>query len=112
MTELAAAIACFILKTLPGNDRHISSYQDFTEEVIQTRFERVPGVALSEIYGGREKELRITFDPYRAASLGVELPKVVDLVGAKDVSGGFTNVGKRQYTVRFTGSYGLDDIRI
>ncbi|MCK5364937.1 MAG: efflux RND transporter permease subunit, partial [Gammaproteobacteria bacterium] len=37
------AIAWFILKTTNGNTRDIQSYQDYVEEVVQTRFERVPG---------------------------------------------------------------------
>ena len=74
-------IAWFIVKPTEGNDRPIASYQDYVEEVVQSRFERIPGVAMSEVRGGRENELRITFDPYKAASLGIELPKVVQLVG-------------------------------
>ena len=105
------AIAWFILKTLPGNERDIASYQDFIEEVVQTRFERVPGVALSEVRGGREQEIRITFDPYKAASLDVQLPKVVQLADSDDVTGGFAEVGKRRYTLRFTGSYDLHTLK-
>ncbi len=103
-------IAWFILKPAPGNDRLIDTYQDYVEEVIQTRFERVPGVAMSEVRGGREQEVRITFDPYKAANLGVELPKVIQLAGAKDASAGFADVGKRRYTIRYTGAYKLDDL--
>ncbi|MDH3317999.1 MAG: efflux RND transporter permease subunit, partial [Gammaproteobacteria bacterium] len=50
------AIAWFILKAVDGNSRDIQSYQDYIEEVVQTRFERVSGVALSEVRGGRERE--------------------------------------------------------
>lgn len=103
-------IAWFIIKPIEGNDRPIASYQDYIEEVVQSRFERVPGVAMSEVRGGRENELRITFDPYKAASLGIELPDVVQLVGAEDVSAGFADVGKRRYTVRYTGAYGAEDL--
>ena len=100
------AIAWFILKPMQGNSRDIQSYQDFVEEVIQTRFERVPGVARSEVRGGREQEVRITFDPFRAALLGIELPEAARLSGGnEDVSGGEANVGKRRYTVRFTGAF-------
>ncbi len=100
------AIAWFILKPVDGNGRDIQSYQDYVEEVVQTRFERVPGVALSEVRGGREREVRITFDPYRAASLGVELPQAATLAGRnEDVSAGEANVGKRRFTLRFTGAF-------
>lgn len=108
----ARAIAWFIVKPGEGNTRDISSYNDFLEEVVQTRFERIPGVAQSEVRGGREKEVRIIFDPYKAASLGVELPKVAMLAGsAKDISAGFTEVGKRRYTVRFSGAYSVDELK-
>lgn len=99
-------IAWFIIKTEPGNERDITSYQDYIEEVVQTRFERVPGVALSEVRGGREREIRITFDPYKAANLGIQLPVVARLAGGnEDVSAGSVNVGKRRYTIRFTGAF-------
>ncbi|MDX1519844.1 MAG: efflux RND transporter permease subunit, partial [Gammaproteobacteria bacterium] len=107
----ARAIAWFIIKTKPGNDRDIASYQDFVREVVQTRFERVPGVARSEIYGGREREIRITFDPYRVASLGIELPEVITLAGtSNDVSAGFADVGKREYSLRYTGKYSIAEL--
>jgi multidrug efflux pump subunit AcrB len=100
------AIAWFILKAVNGNSRDIQSYQDYVEEVIQTRFERVSGVARSEVRGGREREVRITFDPYKAASLGIQLPAAAKLAGRnEDVSAGEANVGKRRYTVRFTGAF-------
>jgi len=107
----ARAIAWFIIKTGPDNDRDIASYQDFVREVVQTRFERVPGVARSEIYGGREREIRITYDPYRVASLGIQLPEVIALAGtSKDVSAGFADVGKREYSLRYTGKYNIEDL--
>ncbi len=99
-------VAWFIIKALPGNTRDIQSYLDYVEEVVQTRFERVRGVALSEVRGGRKREVRITFDPYKAASLGVEFPLAARLAGGNDnVSAGTVDVGKRRYTVRFTGAF-------
>ncbi len=107
----ARAIAWFIIKTGPGNEQDIAAYQDFIREVVQTRFERVPGVAKSEIYGGREREIRITYDPYRVASLGIQLPEVITLAGtSKDVSAGFADVGKREYSLRYTGKYKIDEL--
>jgi multidrug efflux pump subunit AcrB len=80
--------------------------------VVQTRFERVPGVALSEVRGGREREVRITFNPYKAASLGVQLPVAMALAGSgKDISAGDTFVGKRRYTIRFAGKYSVDELK-
>jgi len=104
------AIAWFIIKTVPDNERDIVSYLDFVEDVVQTRYERVSGVSMSEVRGGRPREVRVTFDPYKAASLGIEIPVVARLAGSsKDVSAGTADVGKRRYTLRFTGSYAVEE---
>jgi hydrophobic/amphiphilic exporter-1 (mainly G- bacteria), HAE1 family len=107
----ARAIAWFIIKTTDDNDQPIESYKDYVEEVVQSRFERITGVARSEVYGGSDKELRITFDPYKVANLGIQLDKVMKLAGtSKDVSGGFSDVGKREYSIRFAGKYAAADL--
>ena len=104
------AAAWFTLRVEPGNPNHIDSYLDFVEEVIQTRFERVNGVATAGMFGGRESEIRITFDPYKAAALDVQLPAVVTLAGNNvDTTGGFTDIGRRQYTVRYAGQYAVSE---
>ena len=75
------------------------------EEVVQSRFERVAGVALSEVRGGNEREVRITVDPYKAAGVGIDLVAAAAIVGNNDdVSGGTSDVGKRQYVIRYTGA--------
>jgi len=98
-------IAWFIIKPNADNTRSIETYRDFVEEVVQTRFERVNGVALSEVRGGNEYEVRISIDPYKAAGLGIDLPNAARLAGGNDdVSGGTANVGKRRYTLRYSGA--------
>ncbi len=107
----ARAIAWFIVKPAAGNDKDISSYKDYIKNVIQTRFERVHGVARSEIYGGREREIRITFDPYKTASLGIQIPLASTILdGGTDVSGGFVDIGKREYSLRYAGKYNAEDL--
>jgi multidrug efflux pump subunit AcrB len=109
--RFGSAIAWFAVQPLPGNDRDITSYQEFVEEVIQSRIERVPGIANADIYGGRNREVRITFDPYRAAALGIDVPLLARMTGGNtDVSGGFKDVGRRQYTIRFSGKYDLEQL--
>ena len=109
--ENARAIAWFIIKTKEGNTRPIETYKDLVEEVVQSRFERISGVARAEIIGGSEKELRITFDPYKVANLGIQLDKVMKLAGSsKDISAGFADVGKREYSLRFAGKYAVTDL--
>jgi multidrug efflux pump subunit AcrB len=107
----ARAIAWFIIKPATGNDKDISSYKNYVEEVVQTRFERIPGVARSEVFGGREREIRITFDPHKTASLGIQIPLASTIIsGGTDISGGFVDIGKREYSLRYAGKYRLEDI--
>ncbi len=107
----ARAIAWFIIKTTNENQKPIRTYKDYVEEAVQARFERIPGVARSEIYGGSDKELRITFDPYKVANRGIELAEVMQLAStSKDVSGGFADVGKREFSIRFAGKYDASDL--
>ena len=102
-------IAWFSVHTAAGNPRPIASYQDFLDEVIQPRLERVPGVANSGSFGGRSNEIRISFDPYKAASLGIDITTIGSRLGSnKDVSAGTADVGRRRYTIRFAGQYDVD----
>jgi len=105
------AIAWFALKPLAENDRDIVSYQDYVEEVIQTRIERVAGISKTNAFGGLLSELRITFDPYKAAALGLNIPELAEtLANNSDSSGGFNEVGRRKYTLRFSGKYGAEQL--
>jgi multidrug efflux pump subunit AcrB len=105
------AIAWFALKPLPDNKRDIVSYQDYVEEVIQTRLERVKGIAKTNAFGGLSSELRVTFDPYKTAALGLNIPALAGtLANNSDSSGGFNEVGRRKYTLRFSGKYGAEQL--
>ncbi|MBT8090330.1 MAG: efflux RND transporter permease subunit [Gammaproteobacteria bacterium] len=103
-------IAWFSLTRVPGNERPMASYEDFVREVVQARIERVPGVSNSNAYGGRANEVRITFDPYEAAALGIDIPTLAGQTGNNnDTSGGFSDVGRRKYTLRYAGKYDLPE---
>jgi multidrug efflux pump subunit AcrB len=105
------AIAWFGVKTKPGNDRDVATYFDFVREVVQTRIERVPGVAKANVFGGVGTELRITFDPYKVAALGLDIPALASkLSGNTDTSGGFNDVGRRKYTLRYSGKYAAEQL--
>ena len=108
--SFGSSIAWFALRTQEGNTRDIDSYHDFVEEIVQARVERVNGIANSNAYGGRPMEVRITFDPYKAAAYGIDIPTLAGLTGNNnDVSGGFAEIGRRRYTLRYSGKYDLRD---
>ncbi len=109
--QFGDTVAWFAIRPLPNNDRPIIEYQDFVDEVIRERLERIEGVSSANPRGGRPFEVRITFDPYQAAAIGVDLTRVGQALGQNaDVSGGFQEVGRRQYTLRFAGQYAIEDL--
>ena len=104
-------IAWFVISAKPDNPREIESYQDFVDDVVIQRLERVPGVSSVGSFGGRQHEVRITFDPYRAANMGIDLTRVPQALGSNaDVSAGMNEVGRRDYTIRFRGKYEADEM--
>ena len=108
------ALTYFFLQLLPGTEGEINDYIQFAEDVIRPAIEAVPGVAsvdAGQNANGAEQELEILFDPYRAAEFGIPLTETANRLGrANDVSGGFVDVGRRQYTLRFTGRYAPQDL--
>ena len=99
--------ASLLIRVLPDNpNRELSSYQKLIEDSVQPRLARIPGVSQVNLQGEQPRELHITFDSYRAAALGVEVNDIIATVSrATDSSGGFADVGRRQYTVRFVGQF-------
>jgi multidrug efflux pump subunit AcrB len=89
----------------------MSRYQKVITDIIEPRLSRIPGVAGVNLASARPKELRITFDPYKAAALGISIGQIRNtLTSSADTSAGLADVGRRQYTVRFTGKYSLEDM--
>ncbi|MGY6553559.1 MAG: efflux RND transporter permease subunit [Wenzhouxiangella sp.] len=109
--QFGDTIAWFAIRPVPGNTRPIIEYQDFVEEVIRERLERIPGVSSANPRGGRPFEIRISFDPFRAAAIGVDLTRIGQRLGQNaDISAGFQEVGRRQFTLRFAGQYSIADL--
>ncbi|MFQ5579070.1 MAG: efflux RND transporter permease subunit [Nitrospiria bacterium] len=103
----SSAIAWFILKPNAQNKKDINTYHDFAEDFIKARFERVPGVAISNVFGGKEREMQVRIDPDRIAAFNIT---ILDLISAlkrenTDISAGDFDEGKRRYIVRTLGKY-------
>ncbi len=106
------ALSFFFVQLLPGTQGPIENYRPLIEEVVKPRLEAIDGVAGVTITTGGIEQLQIVFDPYRAAELGIEIPTVAAIAGrANDASGGFVDVGRRQYTLRFAGRYSPEQLR-
>ena len=103
----SSAIAWFILKNLRDNPEDIYLRHDFAEDFIKARFERVPGVAISNVYGGNEREMQVLVDPDMMASLDISLVDVMTALDRENsnISAGDFDEGKRRYIVRTMGEY-------
>jgi len=104
--------ASLLVRVLPENpDKELSNYQGLIEEFVQPRLARIPGVSQVNLQGEQPREVHITFDSYRAAALGIQISDIMATVSrATDTSGGFADVGRRQYTVRFVGQFEPDSL--
>ena len=101
------ALTFFFLQALPSNDKPVADYLDFVNSNVRPRLESIPGVASVQTFDqNNREELQIRFDPIKAAQFNIQIPRLVNMVvGGSDVSGGFVDVGRRQYTLRFSGQY-------
>ncbi len=99
------AIAWFSLQRLEGNDRPITTYGDFLRDVVQERFESIPGVAGVNLFGDNEREIQIIVDPVKLAHYRMTIPELVNKLRGENASitGGNINEGKRRYVVRTEG---------
>ncbi len=106
------ALTWFFLQALPGNDKNIADYMEFTNDTIRPRIEAIEGVSSVQTFTDQNREqLQIRYDPIKAAEYGIKITDLVALVSASDdVSGGFVDVGRRQYTLRYNGKYRIDEL--
>ncbi|MGH9749703.1 MAG: efflux RND transporter permease subunit [Candidatus Polarisedimenticolia bacterium] len=104
-----SAMAWFVMTPTGGKpfEGDITTLQNFTEDFIKPEFERVPGVAASNIFGGREQEMQVVFDPERLAAHRLTLTDLGEALERenRNYSGGDFDEGKRRYVVRTVGEY-------
>ena len=95
-------IAYFTIRALETNSRPISEYGDFVGDVIIDRLERVKGVALVNVYGGNESEIRVIVDPQRLAHYRMSVSDLNNALRNTNInlSAGKVEEAKREYTVR------------
>jgi multidrug efflux pump subunit AcrB len=104
-------IAWFSFNLAQGNNQDIATYQDFINDNVVPKIEQIKGVTKVSAFGGRPHELRITFDPFKAATLGLDLTQFANLNNAfRNVSAGTKDVGKRKYTIRYEGKYDASNL--
>ena len=92
---------------LPPEELEVAKLRRFAEDEIEARFERVPGVSQSNVFGGYEDELQVVVDPEKLAARRLTLTQVRDVLRGQneDTSGGDFWEGKRRWVVRALGQF-------
>ncbi|MFI4859117.1 MAG: efflux RND transporter permease subunit [Phycisphaerales bacterium JB063] len=96
----------------PGFD--VQSLGDLANDDIKPFLERTPGVSEVRIYGGREREVHIAFDPERVAQRQLTIADLGGALRGENVNYSAGNVDEGRYDVRVrtVGQYDtLDAIR-
>ena len=103
------AFMFFRVSPLPGSglDLDLDLLRDFVEDEVRPRIERAEGVALVEVGGGSERQVRVEIDASKLAARGLGIDEVRTAIRARnrDTSGGDIDGGKRRYLVRTTGRF-------
>jgi HAE1 family hydrophobic/amphiphilic exporter-1 len=106
------AIAWIIIDVDPA---HVKEHQDFDittlfdplDKEVKPYLERIDGVAEINIYGGRQREVRVLLDAAKMAQRRLSWPDVMTALRSenRNVSAGTIAEGKRDYRVRVTGQF-------
>jgi multidrug efflux pump subunit AcrB len=104
-------LSWFFVQLLPGSQGTIDTQRRFIEDTVRARLESIPGVAAVDVNDGPPDNVRITLDLARTAALGIAVPDIASrAASANNVSGGLLDVGRRQYTLRFTGRFSPEQL--
>jgi len=101
------AILWMVLKGLDGYHGDLQQEYDLVDDYVKPRLERISGVASSNIYGGRERELQVIVDTDALSARKVTIPELVRVLDIenKNISAGDFDEGKRRYIARTVGEY-------
>ena len=101
------SIAWMILRGTDGYSGDLKHEYDFLDEHVKPQFERISGIASSNIYGGQERELQVIVDSDALAARKITIPEIMRALDVenKTISAGDFDEGKRRYIARTVGEY-------
>ncbi len=93
-------LAVIVVQSPAGFD--VAEYQTWLDEEITPQLDRIPGVADVRVFGGREREILVDFDPQALAARGLSAADLARTLQGElsDVSAGDVTVGKRRRVIR------------
>ena len=106
------AIAWIIVDVDPAKrhkhpDFDITTLYDALDKEVKPYLERIGGVAEVNVFGGREREVRVLLDPVKLAQRRLTFNEVIGALQAenRNISAGSIAEGKRDYRVRIVGQF-------
>ncbi|ASG66840.1 acriflavine resistance protein B [Idiomarina piscisalsi] len=110
--EYQAGTATMMIRKLGENQtKDFTEYQELIKHKVAPRLRNIPGVTNVNLASYLNNQLQVTFDPYKLAALGITIPKLMSRVTeSKDFSGGFADVGRREYSVRYQGQFSPEEL--
>jgi len=96
-----------ILKVFTEGRNNPALMRKFAEDYIEAAFERVPGVANGNVFGGQEQEFRVEVNPSRLAAFGVTIDQLRTALVAqnRNTSAGDIPEGRQRNVVRTLGQF-------
>ncbi len=93
-------------------EKHANS--KFIRDTVLPELQALYGVSRIEFDDGQwgdGDQLKIIFDIFKAAELGIDISKIPALLGRpQDASSGFVDIGRKQYTLRYEGRYDIEEL--
>src|SRR4029078_9407577 len=88
-------------------EQDLTTMRRFADDFLASRFERVPGVASSNVVGGREDEMQVIVDPELMARSGLTIDSLRQALIRQniDVAAGDLWEGKKRIVVRTLGQF-------
>ena len=106
-TARDSEIAWLILSPKPEFKGDISTLYDFAIDEIKPYLDRIEGVGSTDVYGGREQEVRVLVDAGQLAARGLTFTQLSSALRQQNanISAGTRPQGKRNFAVRTVGQY-------
>jgi HAE1 family hydrophobic/amphiphilic exporter-1 len=95
-------------------DYELSELRKISEDQVEPRLERIPGIASVYTQGGREREIHVYADDEKLTAYGVTLDDLIHAISVENVRvpGGSIEQGRTDFLIRTSGEFAtVSDIR-
>lgn len=100
--ETDEAIAYAVIQAQsPGPGFEIAEFYDYADRFIKPAIERIEGISQVDLYGGREHEVQVRFDPNVLAQSGISVTQLMNALKADNVDESAGDMGLGRQDIRF-----------